>query len=598
MADQAPRHTIDEQPRAALAPNMADYDEARAQFSWTAARADLAGLPGGGLNIAYEAVDRHLGGSLAGAPALRFLGKRGGVRVLTYAELGQETDRFANVLRALGVERGERVFVLAGRIPELYVAALGTLKHGSVFSPLFSAFGPEPIEQRLRLGDARVLLTTPALYGRKVAKLRERLPGLAHVLLVGDEAEIAEIPDVGDYRGLMRSVEDSCEIAATAAEDIALLHFTSGTTGTPKGAIHVHEAVVAHRATGRIVLDLHAGDVFWCTADPGWVTGTSYGIIAPLTLGVTSVVDEAEFDADRWYRTLQDERVTVWYTAPTALRMLMRVGAEAAREYDLSALRFVASVGEPLNPEVVVWGEEAFGIPIHDNWWQTETGGIMIANYRSMDVRPGSMGRPLPGIEAAVARRDADDRPVLRSDGSLELVESPDEQGELVLRPGWPSMFRGYLGEEARYGQCFAGGWYLTGDLVRRDTADYFWFVGRGDDVIKSAGHLIGPFEVESALLAHAAVAEAGVIGKPDPVAGAIVKAFVSLKPGHEPDEELRKELLGFARRRLGAAVAPREIDFIASVPRNRSGKIMRRLLKARELGLPEGDISTLEPGS
>ncbi len=365
-----------------------------------------------------------------------------------------------------------------------------------------------------------------------------------------------------DLSRLMSEAGDEHEIAATEPEEMALLHFTSGTTGKPKGAIHVHEAVVAHRATGRMVLDLHPDDVFWCTADPGWVTGTSYGIVAPLTLGVTSIVDEAEFDADRWYRILQDERVSVWYTAPTALRMLMRIGAEVAHEYDLSALRFIASVGEPLNPEVVLWGEEAFGMPIHDNWWQTETGGIMIANYRSMDVRPGSMGRPLPGIEAAVARRDAEGRPVPAGDGGLELVSSPEEQGELVLRPGWPSMFRGYLGEQERYERCFAGGWYLTGDLVRRDEDGYFWFVGRGDDVIKSAGHLIGPFEVESALLEHPAVAEAGVIGKPDPVAGEIVKAFVALAPGHEPSEELRRELLGFARQRLGAAVAPREIEF------------------------------------
>jgi acetyl-CoA synthetase len=579
-------------------PNMRDYEDARAHFSWAEAKGELAGLPGGALNIAHEAIDRHLGGPAAETVALRCLGKRGGSRDFTYTELARETNRFANVLRALGVEPGERVFALAGRIPELYTTALGTLKCGCAFSPLFSAFGPQPIEQRLQLGDARVLVTTPVLYRRKVAQLRERLPGLAHVLLVGDEEEIAQIPEVSDWRGLMGSAADSHATMATAPEDMALLHFTSGTTGMPKGAVHVHEAVVAHSATGRLVLDLHDGDVFWCTADPGWVTGTSYGIIAPLTLGVTSVVDEADFDAERWYRILQDERVTVWYTAPTALRMLMRVGADVARQYDLSALRFVASVGEPLNPEVVVWGEEAFGMPIHDNWWQTETGGIMIANYRSMEVRPGSMGRPLPGIEAAVARRDSEGRPVLGDDGALELIESPDEPGELVLRPGWPSMFRGYLGEEERYRKCFLGGWYLTGDLVRRDAEGYFWFVGRGDDVIKSAGHLIGPFEVESALIGHAAVAEAGVIGKPDPVAGEIVKAFVSLNPGYEPGEELHRDLLAFARRQLGAAVAPREIEFVASVPLTRSGKIMRRLLKARELGLPEGDVSTMEGGS
>jgi acetyl-CoA synthetase len=581
-----------------IAPNMLDYDRARREFSWEAARSRLAGLPDGGLNIAYEAVDRHADGPLADTVALRFLSKRRPPLELTYAALKRATDRFAAVLDALGVSRGERVFVLAGRIPELYVAALGTLKHGGVFCPLFSAFGPDPIEQRLRLGDARVLVTTTALYRRKVAELRSRLVALEHVMLVGDPDEIAEMPGVLDFQELMSAAPDGCQAAATAPEDMALLHFTSGTTGTPKGAIHVHAAVIAHRETGRTVLDLRPGDVFWCTADPGWVTGTSYGIIAPLTLGVTAIVDEAELEVDRWYGILQDESVTVWYTAPTALRMLMRAGAEVAHEYDLSALRFIASVGEPLNPEVVVWSRDAYGMPAHDNWWQTETGGIMIANYRSMEVRPGSMGRPLPGIEAAIAKRDEEDNPVLASDGTLELVEDPGEHGELVLRPGWPSMFRGYLGEEERYRKCFAGGWYRTGDLVRRDRDGYFWFIGRGDDVIKSAGHLIGPFEVESVLLEHPAVADAGVIGKPDSVAKMIVKAFVVAAPGRKSDEELRRELLAFARRRLGAAVAPREIEFVGSIPHNRSGKVMRRLLKARELGLAEGDTSTLEPVS
>ena len=595
MVGPAPHQVIHKQRADGPPANMADYERARAQFSWEQARAGLAGLPGGGLNIAYEAVDRHAQGALATTVALRFLARDGEVREFTYGTLRRDTNRFANVLRALGIDRGERVFTLAGRIPELYLTALGALKCGAVFCPLFSAFGPGPVEQRIRLGDARVLVTTPALYRRKVAALRAGLPRLAHVLLVGDAADVAGIPDVHDFGALMRAASEGGETAATSAEDMALLHFTSGTTGAPKGAIHVHDAVVAHRATGRMVLDLRPGDVFWCTADPGWVTGTSYGIIAPLTLGVTSIVDEGDFDADRWYRILQDERVTVWYTAPTALRMLMRVGTEVAREYDLDSLRFVASVGEPLNPEAVLWGEEALGLAVHDNWWQTETGGIMIANFRSMDVRPGSMGRPLPGIEAGVARRDDDDNPVCTGDGTLELIEAGDEHGELVLRPGWPSMFRGYLGDPERYSKCFAGGWYLTGDLVRRDTDGYYWFVGRGNDVIKSSGHLIGPFEVESALLEHAAVAEAGVIGKPDAVAGEIVKAFVLLKPGQEATPALHRELLGFARQRLGAAVAPREIEFVDVVPHTRSGKIMRRLLRARELGLPEGDISTLE---
>jgi acetyl-CoA synthetase len=339
--------------------------------------------------------------------------------------------------------------------------------------------------------------------------------------------------------------------------------------------VHVHQAVVAHHATARFSLDLAAGDVYWCTADPGWVTGTSYGIIGPLTRGATIVTDSADFDARRWYAILQDERIEVFYTAPTALRMLMRKGAELAHDYDLSALRHVVSVGEPLNPEAVVWGLEAFGLPVHDTWWQTETGAIMVSNYPGVPIRPGSMGRPVPGVEVAV------------------LDRGPDV-GELALRPGWPSMFRGYLGEPARYARAFAGGWYLTGDLARIDADGYLWFVGRADDVIKSAGHLIGPFEVESALMEHPAVAEVGVIGKPDPLAGEIVKAFVTLKVGHEPSEALRRELVVFGRRRLGS-VAPREIAFEEHLPHTRSGKVMRRLLKARELGLPEGDLSTVE---
>ncbi|MCC6555174.1 MAG: acetate--CoA ligase [Polyangiaceae bacterium] len=568
-------------------PNMRSYEEVCAGFSWERARLALDGLPGGrGLNIAHEAAGRHAAGPRAGRVALRFLGKDGSVRDLTYAELDAQASRFANALRSLGVERGDRVFALAGRIPELYVAALGALKNRSVFCPLFSAFGPEPIRARLAIGQGRALVTTAALHRRKVAAIRGALPDLEHVLLVGAEGGAAAAPGARDLGALLAQAGDRMTIEPTDPEDPALLHFTSGTTGAPKGALHVHAAIVAHHATGALALDFHDEDVFWCTADPGWVTGTSYGILSPLSHGITSIVDEADFDAERWYSILEAQRVTIWYTAPTAVRMLMKAGPELPRRYDLSRLRFIASVGEPLNPEAVRWGEAALGLPIHDNWWQTETGGIMIANYPSMDIKPGSMGRPLPGVEAAIVRREG---------GGARVIEEPGVEGELALRPGWPSMFRGYLHEEERYRRCFAGGWYLSGDLARRDEEGYFWFVGRADDVIKSSGHLIGPFEVESALMEHPAVAEAGVIGKPDPVAMEVVKAFVSLKRGHEPSEELRRELLGFGRSRLGAAVAPKEIDFMRTLPRTRSGKIMRRLLKARELGLPEGDTSTLE---
>ncbi|HEU4423513.1 MAG TPA: acetate--CoA ligase [Pilimelia sp.] len=581
-------------PAERAAANVTDYARLRRDFSWAEARRGLSGLPEGrGLNIAYEAVDRHLLGETRDKVALRCLSRRGEVEDVTYAELSRRTNRFANLLAGLGVERGERVFALMNRGADLYVTVLGTMKCGAVLSPLFAAFGPEPIRERMTRGDAAVLVTTPELYARKVSPIRAALPGLRHVLVTGDRT-----PPAGT-RGLAEALAaavDDFTIPPTDPQDMALVHFTSGTTGQPKGAVHVHEAVVAHHVTAAFALDLHADDVFWCTADPGWVTGTSYGIIAPLTHGATVVVDAGEFDAKRWYATLAEHKVSVWYTAPTALRMLMRHGADLAAQYDLSALRFVASVGEPLNPEVVVWGKEVLGRPVHDNWWQTETGAIMISNYAGEDIRPGSMGRPLPGVEVALLERGEDGR-ALVADGRVRTIDEPGRVGELALRPGWPSMFRGYLHDEVRYARCFAGGWYLSGDLARRDADGYYWFVGRGDDVIKSAGHLIGPFEVESVLMEHPAVAEAGVIGKPDPVAGEVVKAFVTLRPGFEPTDELRLDLLGFGRIRLGA-VAPKEIAFDQHLPHTRSGKVMRRLLKARELNLPEGDLSTLELSS
>jgi len=579
---------------------MGEYGAARAAFTWDRARDWLDGLPGGGLNIAHEAVDRHVAHGRGDVVALRFMNASGIDLEWTYADLADRTARFAEVLRGLGVGPGDLVCGLSGRLPDLYVALLGTLKARSVFSPLFSAFGPEPIRQRMSLGHARLLITTPALYQKKVASIRDDLPELEHVLLIGpgsDELVGAEPlgPGVRPLAQLWPTTTGRFAVEATDPEEPALIHFTSGTTGTPKGAVHVHDAVVAHHATARYVLDLRDGDVFWCTADPGWVTGTSYGVIAPLTCGVTCIVDELEFDARRWYQLLEQERVTVWYTAPTALRMLMKAGSAPHEGRDLSTLRHVASVGEPLNPEVVHWGLDELGFPIRDTWWQTETGAIMIANYAGTEVRAGSMGRPVPGIDAALVARDAEGQVVLGPDGGPVLLEATDEIGQLALRRPWPSLMRAYIGADERFSAAFLGEWYLSGDLARRDADGWYWFVGRGDDVIKSAGHLIGPFEVESALMEHPAVAEAGVIGVPDPIVGEVVKAFVALRPGHDPSDELRRELLGFGRRRLGNAVAPRDITFQQDLPKTRSGKIMRRLLKARELGLPEGDLSTLE---
>ncbi|WP_395702795.1 acetate--CoA ligase [Aquabacterium sp.] len=541
-----------------------------------------------GGNIASRVIDQPAAGAGGARCALRWLGADGTRRDFSYAELAAASNRFANLLGTLGLQPGDGVFLLCGRLPELHIAMLGALKQRCVVTPLFSAFGPEPIATRMRLGQARLLVTTSSLYRRKIAPQRAALESLRHVLVIDDEG--GPLPEgSADLRKGLAAASPEFTVPATDAETPSLLHFTSGTTGLPKGALHVHGAIDAHIATARVALDLREGDVYWCTADPGWVTGTSYGVLAPLAIGATLVIDEAEFDAERWYRIVEREGVNVWYTAPTAVRMMMRGGTAAAQAHHCPALRFIASVGEPLNPQAVEWGRAAFGLPIHDNWWQTETGAIMIANRPGLPIRPGSMGQPLPGIEAAIVQKQAD--------GTLRLAAA-DEIGELALKRGWGSMFRGYLNEEARYRKCFVGDWYLSGDLARRDTEGYYWFVGRADDMIKSAGHFIGPFEVESALMAHAAVAEAGVIGKPEPTMGEIVKAFVVLRPGHEPGEALQRELLGFARSRLGAAVAPKEIAFVPALPRTRSGKIMRRLLRARELGLPEGDISTLESGA
>lgn len=572
--------------------SLADLRTVR--INWEEELAGCLRLSDGFLNIAHEAVDIHLADSAQSKKtALRFISKRWpkdphAVFDISYEKLASESRHFAHALRSIGVKKGDVLFALSPRIPDLYSVMLGTLRAGAVFSPLFSAFGPEPIAARVERGAGKVLFSLASYYRKKIAPVRDRLPTLKYIILVDDDGTLKDIPGVLNLRELLAKASDEVFCERTMPEDLALLHFTSGTTGKPKGAAHVHAAGVYHSVSGRLALDIKPEDVFWCTADPGWVTGVSYGIISPLINGATLLIDEAEFQAARWYQILCDFKVSNWYTSPTAMRMLMKSGEELPRQFDFSNVRIASSVGEPLNPEVIAWAERNLKIPLHDNWWQSETGGIMISNFLSMPIKPGSMGKPMPGVYVALAERDAT--------GAVKLVEQSDTKGEIVIRRGWPSMFRAYLGDEDRYQKCFSGDWYFSGDLATRDKDGYFWFVGRADDVIKSSGHLIGPFEVESTLMEHPAVLESAVIGQPDAVAGELVKAFVVLKSGFSPSEDLQLDIMAHARKRLGVAVAPRELKFMDNLPKTRSGKIMRRLLKARELGLPEGDTSTLEP--
>ena len=565
----------------AVRPNLDSSVLLRSDFDWKQIERELDIQNQSELNLAYLAIDRHATSHRRDKLALLWEGKNGETERYTFGELSTLTNKFANVLSGLGVTKGDRVFFYLERIPQLYIAFFGALKLGAIVGPLFADFGPEPLKDRLKDSGAKVLITSPALRTR-IAPILHELSDIQHLIIVDRTGKQTEQGMGINYQETMEDASPDFTKIQISANDYSLMHYTSGTTGKPKGAVHIHYAALQHYATGKWALDLHDDDMYWCTADPGWVTGTSYGMFAPWTNGVSQVIYEGGFRASAWYSVIEKYKVTVWYTAPTAIRMLMKAGEKVTKKHDLSSLRHICSVGEPLNPEALMWGLKAFEQPIHDNWWQTETGAILIANYPFMPVRPGSMGRPIPGIAATIL-----------DDNYAEV--QPEKEGHLAIKPGWPSMFQTYWNNHDLYQSRFKQGWYITGDRAYRDSEGYFWFVGRTDDVINTAGHLVGPFEVESALIEHPAVSEAGVIGKPDPIAMEIIKAFVSLKDGYQPTPELRREIIQFSRRKLSSAAAPRDVEFIESLPKTRSGKIMRRLLKAQELGLPLGDTSTLE---
>ncbi|HHT9111463.1 MAG TPA: acetate--CoA ligase [Candidatus Brocadiaceae bacterium] len=561
---------------------LIDYEKTSKEFSWEAVKKDLFTTPQNKVNIAYEAIDKHAQTWRRNKVALYWEGAEGVYEKYTFLELKRLSDQCANMLRSLGVKKGDRVFIFLPRLPELYISMIATAKLGAIAGPMFSAFGPDAVRDRLQNSEAKVLITTPELKERVETVLFE-LPKLEHIVVVNSKED--HEPEEGDvcYNTLMKKASDRFEMEWLELEDPLYILYTSGTTGRPKGITHVHNDMISHYITTKWALDLRDDDIYWCTADPGWVTGTVYGLWGPWLSGISSYVYDGRFDAGKWYEIIQTYNITVWYTAPTALRMLMKGGDELVKKYDLSCLRYMCSVGEPLNPEVIRWGLKVYNLPIHDTWWQTETGAIMIANYPCIPIKPGSMGKPFPGTKAAIIDGKGNELPA-------------GQHGLLALKPGWPSMLRAVWGDEKRFKEYFnVNGWYATGDTAYKDEDGYFWFVGRADDVINTSGHRVGPFEVESALLEHKVVAESGVIGKPDVERGEIIKAFVVLREGFKPSQELEEELKKFVRHRLAAHAYPKEIEFCSNLPKTRSGKIMRRLLKARDLGLPTGDISTLE---
>ena len=563
--------------------NLTNYDKVYRSFSYQQAKA--VDFVGGKLNAAYNVIERHAAGERKNKIALFWESGAGEKRKFTFQELNNLANQFANAVASIGVRRGDRVFFFLTRRPALYYGFLGTLKTGAIAGTMFAAFGEQAIKDRLGDSAARVLVTELDLYPR-VAKAAKDLPALKTILVVGAGFKIKKLKLKGKkiiaLEDLVEKQSDKYKTRFLPPDAPAFMLYTSGTTGKPKGVVHTHRAIIHEHISAKFALDLKEKDIYWCTADPGWVTGVAYGILGPWSNGITQVITNARFSPAEWYRVIEAYKVTVWYTAPTAIRMLQAAGDKLLKKYDLSSLRYLASVGEPLNPESIQWGLQAFGLPFHDNWWQTETGGILIANYASMDIKPGSMGKPLPGIKAAIV-----------SDSGK--VVGVNREGNLAIKPGWPSQMSKIWRRPNKYKSYFEKGWYISGDMAFLDKDGYFWFIGRADDVIKTSGERVGPFEVESALVEHPSVIEAGVIGKPDPLRGEIIKAFVKLASGIKGSEKLKVDLQKFVKKYLAGHAYPREIEFVDKLPKTRSGKIMRRMLKARELGLPIGDTSTLE---
>lgn len=555
-------------------------------------------------NIVHNAIDRHLNTWRRNKVAIYWEGEPGDSRSLTYFQLDREVCKFANVLKAMGVRRGDRVTIYLPRVPEQAIAMLACAKIGAIHSVVYGGFSYDALRARIEDAEARVLITADGgYYNGKVVQLKSiadqalaHAPSVEVVIVVrrsGVEVNMEPARDFW-YDELMKLpiASAQCPTEPLDSEEPLFILYTSGTTGQPKGVLHTHGGyMVGTGETTKWVFDIRDEDTYWCTADAGWVTGHSYIVYGPLINGATQVMYEGAPTVprpDRWWSIAERYGVSILYTTPTAIRGLMRYGESWVARRDLSRLRLLGTVGEPINPEAWKWYHENVGqgrCPIMDTWWQTETGMIMISPVPSVPLKPGSATKPLPGVVAEVV--DEHGNPV-----------APEEDGYLVIKRPWPAMLRTLYRDQDRYRENYwekIPGVYTAGDSARMDKDGYIWVIGRIDDVLKVSGYRLGTAEVESALVSHPAVSESAAIGKPHDIKGNAIKVFVVLKSGYEPSEKLSDELRQHVGRELGPIARPDEIEFVDSLPKTRSGKIMRRLLRARELGLPEGDTSTLE---
>jgi acetyl-CoA synthetase len=562
---------------------------------------------GGKTNVVLNALDRHQRTSTRNKIALVWEGEDGSLRTFSYFALNREVCQFANVLKSMGVQKGDRVTIYMPRIPELMMAMLATAKVGAVHSVVYGGFSVEALAERIEDSESRVLITADGGFLRgKIVPLKDiadealkRCGSVEHVVVIRRTGESVHMEQDRDYYydelmslPVARSAGDGSETEVMDAEDPLFLLYTSGTTGKPKAILHTHGGYqVGVATTLKYAFDLKPEDRWWCAADPGWITGHSYIVYGPLILGATSVMYEGAPTypyPDRWWRIVERYGVNILYTAPTAIRGLMRFGDAWVNKHDTSSLRLLGTVGEPINPEAWRWYHEVVGkgeCPIIDTWWQTETGGFMITPVPSFPLKPGSGTKPFPGIQAEVL--DDEGNPV-----------PPGEEGALVITTPWPSMLRGIYKDPDRYVEQYWStyeGKYLTGDSAKVDDDGYFWIIGRMDDVIKVSGYRLGTAEIESGLVSHAEVAEAAAIAIPDEVKGNVIFAYVILRAGATGSPELAQALKDHVGHEVGPIAKPAQIEFVETLPKTRSGKIMRRLLKARAQGLPEGDISTLE---